>query len=419
MKKSFYNITYSFDKGYLLFNSLTNSLVILDAEGMEKYDNDGFEKEELERLFKSGFYVEEDIDEVRYVEYKYLKSVFNNTTPMFRVLTTTACNAKCSYCYETGTSISTMTTDTADHLTDFIIKETQNSKYFSIRWFGGEPLLNWKIIDYISEGLNRKCKAEHIGYITTNGSLWTDELVSRAKDSWNIKHVQISLDGYRDLHNQIKKYQDRKDGFTDTINNIHKLLDNDIRVDIRLNVTKSNAQSMPGLIDYLAENFRDNSFLNVYAYPVFDSDVDKICRTQSEDVIRNSDLNEYFIPIQEHIESSGWKDNKKSRQKTVSCGAIKNGNYVMNPNGDIFKCTFETKDPSKSIGNVRSGIKRNATFLRWSVPKYSEKCYKCKFLPICQGSCKYQVIHNGVTDCRYTDDTLRQSLISQVNNNNK
>ena len=414
MKKSFYNIIYNSEQGYLLFNSLTNSLVILDEQGMDKYNTDSLADEEIKRLYQSGFFVDDDIDEVKFVEYHYLKNLFNNQAPSFRVYTTLACNAQCNYCYEKGTPISNMSKEVADSLVEFVAEQTKYCKQYSIRWFGGEPLLNWKIIDYISDELKKKCNADLVGYITTNGSLFNDELIEKAKGNWGIKNVQISLDGYGELHNKIKAYKDRDNGFSDTITNIVKLLDKGISVDIRLNVTKSNAGNMLELIDYLALTIQNKKLSNVYAYPVFDSDVDKVCCSESEDVIKENELHTYFYPVVQKIESVGWKKSNTIRQRRVSCWAIKTGNYVISPNGDIYKCSFEVKDPSNSIGNVKTGIKRNAMFLSWGLPRYDEKCYQCKFLPMCQGGCKYQVIHNSVTDCRWTDEKLRQSLLAQI-----
>ena len=44
---------------------------------------------------------------------------------VFRILTTTACNASCSYCYERGTQLVVMNDDTAEQTAAFICEQVK------------------------------------------------------------------------------------------------------------------------------------------------------------------------------------------------------------------------------------------------------------------------------------------------------
>lgn len=71
-----------------------------------------------------------------------------------------------------------MSLETANDIIKYINNEVKNnrSKYDKIQlsWFGGEPLLNLKIIEYISSSvieIARKNKIEYSADMTTNGYL--------------------------------------------------------------------------------------------------------------------------------------------------------------------------------------------------------------------------------------------------------
>ncbi|MBP3801509.1 MAG: 4Fe-4S cluster-binding domain-containing protein [Clostridia bacterium] len=67
------------------------------------------------------------------------------------IFTTLGCNANCYYCYENNLRNNKykMSKETADKIISLLIKN--NKKKISIGWFGGEPLYNEEIIDYISD----------------------------------------------------------------------------------------------------------------------------------------------------------------------------------------------------------------------------------------------------------------------------
>lgn len=109
------------------------------------------------------------------------------------ILPTTGCNARCVYCYEEGYAVKTMTSETADRLVDFIC-ETRYDDTVKLRWFGGEPLANAKIISYICKGLQER-GVPYKSSMVTNASLLTKELAHEAKELWHLERVQVSLDG--------------------------------------------------------------------------------------------------------------------------------------------------------------------------------------------------------------------------------
>ena len=95
------------------------------------------------------------------------------------------CNLHCTYCYEPegakyGPSPVQMDWDTARESVDFLFKKSGQSKEINLIFFGGEALLNFKLMRQIVAYAGEKAEAEEkiIDYsLTTNGTLLTDEII--------------------------------------------------------------------------------------------------------------------------------------------------------------------------------------------------------------------------------------------------
>ena len=147
-----------------------------------------------------------------------------------------------------------MSMETAKQVCKFIIEQNKHTQGILIQWFGGEPLLNPKVITYITQTLDAELasKGIRVNYqMTTNGSLVTDEMVKLFKDVWHISKVQITLDGPKSTYEKRKAYVNLPNAFEKVITNINALANAGIRVAIRLNYDNNNIADIMELIDYL------------------------------------------------------------------------------------------------------------------------------------------------------------------------
>ena len=182
----------------------------------------------------------------------------------FNIFTTLDCNARCFYCYEKRMNGSDMTMETASRVIEYI-QEQANGEAIKITWFGGEPLINYTIIDFITYGLiERGLKFE--SEIISNGLLFDRELIENAKKNWNLKSVQITLDGTNQVYKRVKAYvTDVEDPFGRVLQNIKNLLKAEIKVSIRLNVGLHNYRDICDLTGFLCEEFEVEKNIYVYA----------------------------------------------------------------------------------------------------------------------------------------------------------
>ena len=95
---------------FLIFNTFTDSRVVVERKLKEKIEMSPvneflFGKDErtyLKELLELGFIVNDDVDEDLELEYWFQKLKFDSSTLDITILTTYACNLRCTYCYEDG-----------------------------------------------------------------------------------------------------------------------------------------------------------------------------------------------------------------------------------------------------------------------------------------------------------------------------
>ena len=176
--------------GVLLYNTLTCSLVLLTPD-------EAADITMQQELIDRWFLVPQAHDDQRLCRQvrqmaALLKPAAKAITS-YTILTTTGCNARCFYCYEKGTKPVAMTAETADKVVRYIVKHRDDEKV-KISWFGGEPLVNAKVIDQICTEL-REQGVPFRSTMTSNGYLFDADMVQRARDLWQLRSVQITLDG--------------------------------------------------------------------------------------------------------------------------------------------------------------------------------------------------------------------------------
>lgn len=266
LRFSHYAVAENVDDGVLLFHTLTRELLLLTAE---EY------REALTNptLREKWFVVPENTQEkqltnmVRWV----LKMKANGKPGLsnFIVYTTTDCNARCFYCFELGRKRVPMSPEMAHKTADFIIKNNNGSP-ITINWFGGEPLFNAQAMDIICLRL----REEGISYATrtiTNGYLMNEENVRKCVELWNLKRVQISMDGTEAVYNKAKRYIYKEGNpYQIVMENIQRMLDSGIMVLVRLNMDFHNLEDLNLFADELAARFGGNKKFFVYPFLIID-----------------------------------------------------------------------------------------------------------------------------------------------------
>lgn len=405
------------DKSFL-YNSLTHMLLLLEedelplAEQPVEIPSDGeLLSDTLSFLIRKRFLVREGSDEQ--ADYLTLFEIYRGLDvkkqiTSYTVLTTTGCNARCFYCFEADFKPVPMSEETADQLVRYIAEHRAGNPV-KLRWFGGEPLCNIPVIDRVSAGL----KAAGIPFVcsvTSNGLLFSDEIVKRAKSDWHLSSVQITLDGMDEEHNRRKNFKgNHENPFRTILENIQKLVDAEIHVHVRLNFDRDNMDSIEKLLDYLISNYRGNRHISVYPSILFENcSVWNANRVDSEQdflhsaLIRYRDLlSEYGLYAHRRLSGSF---------KIGHCGANSLHSLTVNPDGRFSVC--HNLSDQCTYGSVYEGITDKALYSQWKVPgKLREKCIGCRWLPACTPFSVCPTVH---TDCRQEhEDSFRRQIFRE------
>lgn len=365
------------EDGILIFNLLTKELVLLTQE---EYDN----RLELEYLRKQWFVVPADLKDkeystkVRWVE-KLRKKKSEEITG-YTIFTTTDCNARCYYCFELGWNRIHMSDETALQTVEYIKKHCGGKKV-NINWFGGEPLFNMRPIDIICEGL-KKAGVEYTTNIVTNGYLLNEETIKKAIDSWNLKRVQIALDGTEAIYNKVKAYIYKGGNpYEVVLHNIGLTLDAGMIVIIRLNMDLSNHQDLLKLVDELAERFKGKKGLCIYANHLFKNGVPSADLYTYEEWKQRE---EAMDTLEQRIAQYDLmnKGGISKRIKQNHCMADSDSAIVISSTGHLGRC--EQCDENEYIGHVSSDEVDTAKAATWKeqIPEIPE-CAECVCYPEC------------------------------------
>ena len=358
--------------GVLLYNTLTCSLVLLTPD--EAADITA-QRELIDRWF---LVPQEHDDRKACREIREMAALLtppDKAITTYTILPTTGCNARCFYCFEKGAKPDTMTAKTASKVVRYIGTH-RGDEEVNIRWFGGEPLVNVKVIDQICTEL-REQGVPFRSSMVSNGYLFDANMVQRAKDLWQLQHVEITLDGTVQTYNRVKDYVYRGvNAFERVLENIGMLTAASIHVDIRLNVDKHNIGEMAELVELLHQRFGANEHLLVFSHELYGE-------RAPED---NAELFAQRMQLKQQIAACGYKGQRLLGLQRVikqnQCMADDDESVLITPEGHLSKC--EHFIDREFFGHI-DGEEHNEAILHKFKERQSdmEACATCPYYPQC------------------------------------
>ena len=356
----------------VFFNLLTHEMVAVDLSELES--------PEIRKYFIENWYlIPKEYDDQQLVDECRAVLTLMDSGPKnihsFHIFTTLDCNARCFYCFEKRMAGSNMTIETASRVIEYI-EEQANGDSVYIEWFGGEPLFNYPVIDYIAGGMRAR-GIQFKSYMVSNGLLFDSALIGKANNLWNLKGVQITLDGTRKVYKRVKAYvTDVTDPFERVLKNIKSLLKADIKVSIRLNIGLYNYVDMQDLVDFLCEEFKEERNIKIYASPLIE--ITKY--TNDEKVFMHGLLYE----MNGKLNLLFGKKNKKEFSEKIAntfCMATGRETVTILPDGKVGICEGLTDVLLGDIYTKELDVKLREDFGRRFYRE--DKCRPCPLYPDC------------------------------------
>lgn len=378
-----YLLTAETEDGLLLYNIVTSEMVLLDDCERKVFDSlPTVHTAEMDELIARHYIVQEELDESKSVN--ELRNLIKKLEPSkrvtgFTILPTTECNARCYYCFQSDHKHCTINENMVPDIVNYI-DEKCKSEPIDIGWFGGEPLVAHKRISQICTGLRQK-EIKFKSTMVSNGYLFDDDLIHTAKNEWNLVNVQITLDGTEEIYNSTKAYINPKDNpYKRVLGNIGKLLDNDIGVNIRFNVTNENATDLISLIDELLDRFGGKSNFSVYSHAVYEG-VGFEPLTYSDSIHEKVDAQTIALDAILREKQLLGSFSRLPQLEILQCMADNDSTRLIYPDGTIGKC--ENKPSSDCIGDIYCDILNEEMNERYKATTQFENCRSCWLFPSC------------------------------------
>lgn len=401
---------FEYKNSILLKNTLTKQVFMLSSEEWSALQTGMLPMEVRNELIRLHFLVGSD-DNRELSEYNTVLSVLRimqkkkHGIASYTILPTTGCNARCIYCYEEGWLSKTMSPQIADAVVDFICRTRQEGK-IRLDWFGGEPLCGADTISRICRGVKNR-GVDYFSTIITNGTLFTQNMVKEARDLWNLKRAQISMDGAKEDYKQRKNYaQPDLYNYETAMRGAELLSEAGVEVMMRCNYDAGNLMRVKEFFSDCKDRFGKRNNISFYMEQLFQY-------TSAEE---NAALFRASAEVSAYLDELGLKSTERIEQrlKTHYCMADSHGNSVIiDPEGSLHACEHDIE--GKAFGTVFDHT------INWLAvgEEIVEECRDCCFLPDCTPFRKSRCPLN-IAACR-TQMAIRteRSLVAMLNNSER
>lgn len=403
MKASIYNLFFSLNgaREYILFNAFSGRIAAVDAELKTLFDELAAGRATsvgsgmLADFKAAGFLVDEDVDETKIYEVQYGLRKYASQELWVNVMTTYACNLACPYCYQGHGDIldTTMTPQTADAVLQFVktYSRESNCRKISLMLYGGEPLLNPRQAFQLIDGLKAWADDNGVDFgsgFITNGTLFTPEVVERMKATPQ-RINQLTLDGPKHIHDRRRIRKNGQGTYDRIIQSLELLSEHRIpNVFLRIDVDKDNASHMDELLDDL----KARSLQHIPIGFGLIQAKSQACSSWWNFCLRGEESKLLLPDIWRKALDRGFDVRLRPHVFFVYCGAQTNFSIMIDPSGDVYKCSNFLGQREHRVGSIRedgSMTGLNYEYFDWMSrnPLAFEACRACTYLPLCGGGC--------------------------------
>lgn len=378
----------------------------------------------LQSLTDTGFLIEQDIDELNILRFRYYRSLFDSKALSLIILPTLWCNLNCPYCFEFKKPIF-MKDEVQDAIMNWLNQRFRDKRQIHVAWFGGEPLLAKKTIFKLTDRLQDFCRrigANYSASLTTNGYYFDEDFQNSLKDL-QIKNVQVTFDGDQKDHDLLRTRRNGKGSFEKIFTNVVSFCKSNspTRLSIRVNVGDANYSGIPNLLERFPPPVREKATL--FFRWIWANEASGFREFAKEK--QGSESFQGLAKLYAIARQLGWQTrNPHNDLRDGYCEVDYLDHYDISPEGNVFLCTH-TYDADEALGSLmidddlrrKEALNKQAAWYGAS-PWDDPECLSCKLLPVCLGGCrKSRVAGNrpcieekGSLDA-YTIDTVASQLV--------
>lgn len=389
------------DGYYIAYNAGSGALALMTADNRVVYDAlaaklaaspdaplTDKESELLSQLKYGRFAFDDDVDERAAMQFRHNLDRYDQTTLGLTIAPTLACNMACPYCYESNKQ-GRMSAETVEALIAYVEKRAPGLQGISVTWYGGEPLLALDIVEDLSTSfmdIGKETKTGYAASIISNCYLLTPETVDKLVQ-WQVGSVQATVDGPARLHNVKRPLKNGRDSFDTILANLAYAVTK-MKVSVRVNIDKTYDRDV--IVELLGELKAAGLHDKIGLYFGQIEPSAQVCANIVESCFETTDFSrvetEYFRLLLEH----GFRVDKLPAPSSTFCMAQMVNSFLVDPQGELYRCFNHVGNAAKSMGNIRNEINySHPNFRRLFAfdPFQDPRCFACDLLPVCMGGC--------------------------------
>lgn len=375
-------------------------------------------------LVNSGVYFEPElISKSEYPDLDILPFLYERGFNDSVLQVTRDCNFCCRYCqFASNNDISRkhekqhMSLAIAKQAVDFIMNHSTDAYTINIAFYGGEPLLNIKLIREILEYTANTYPLKLISYnMTINASLLNDVNIKILKN-YNV-NLMISFDGPENVQNYNRKFKDNGgETFHIVFHNISKL-----RKKYKKyfdNYVTFHAVSLNHEQTALAEKFFNTEGISTDKYKVVFADLNGIDYIDYHNDVSHtshltmSDYNAEWYTNRLKCLNMKYKVPSKWQHSGPCVPGIRR--LFVDIDGKFYLCEKAIENDGLSIGSLDNGIDVTSAKKLLNIGELTqEECKKCfafRFCSICAANCIDPVEGRITTERKKTECENQRKL---------
>lgn len=340
----------------------------------------------LKELEKAGYFSINRPSKIEHELSPYISDYLTKRLQGINLQVTQDCNFRCRYCSFSGSGYydrthcdKSMSIDVAQKSIDFLKSNSSEIKNVRIGFYGGEPLLEFPIIQKVVEYSKSVMPEKDISfYLTTNSTLLTDTMLS-----FFIEHgfqMAISLDDPEEVHDKYRRFAINGQGtHAQVIKKLKMIFDKNFdfyQNNVRITAVVDSDQDKKSLEQYFNEgifkytkiNFSPldssktdlkrnakQSFLNSYKDNILKSYINNYIQTEGDVEIENSLLFANSGEYDDFLKALARKTNLVKAHHSGPC-IPGHSKMLITVDGELYTCEKASgKSKTMNIGDLYNG----------------------------------------------------------------
>lgn len=318
------------------------------------------------------------------------------------------CNLACKYCFLGNNDnkkraeflSEAMTQATAEKGIEFFLRQVKTSydgngySHPIIIFYGGEPLLNFSVLEYVASRINElrtiePCMKDAEVSVVTNGTLLDSEKLRRM-NSLGVG-IAISIDGFTEASNSMRVDVSGRPAYARIIGALKIARSLGVKISLSVTLSEETVRHKEDVLklikEYDIKSLGFNILMSDETFKLPSDYNERAAQFIIDEFVSLRDMGIYEDRMMRKLKAF-----TKAQVYYSDCAATAGGQIVISPNGQVgicHGCLHNKKYFITDVNDAQFIAKSHPLFKEWSLlsPVNHEECLSCPALGICGGGC--------------------------------